>query len=305
MAHVHRVFVQCIQKEEPNATVSASSSPPIKSSSGAGYIGKIGSPSETDQYVGEAESLADMHVAAPGLAPRLVACGVIDKDSAERDSDVGRPFFLSEHRDMGALSDAAARVLGRRLATELHAHKSTQGFGFHVPTYCGATRQENGWYDSWEACYDALVGGLLSKLDKQGGYESLCRQGEQVRQRVIPALLGPLVVQPVLLHGDLWSGNIGTDRKTGQPVIYDPSSYYGHNEADLAIGRIFGGIPRSFFTTYHEYLPKSDPQDQYELRGDLYELYHYLNHTVIFGGAYAGSARQKMDRLLRAFPEQT
>lgn len=51
----------------------------------------------------------------------------------------------------------------------------------------------------------------------------------------------------------------------------------------LAIARIFGGIPSSFFKTYHEYLPKSEPEDQYELRADLYELYHYLNHTVLFG----------------------
>ncbi len=51
----------------------------------------------------------------------------------------------------------------------------------------------------------------------------------------------------------------------------------------LAIARIFGGIPKSFFTTYHQYLPKSEPEDQYELREDLYELYHYLNHTVLFG----------------------
>ena len=51
----------------------------------------------------------------------------------------------------------------------------------------------------------------------------------------------------------------------------------------LAIARIFGGIPQSFFKTYHEYLPKSEPEDEYELRGDLYELYHYLNHTVLFG----------------------
>ncbi len=53
--------------------------------------------------------------------------------------------------------------------------------------------------------------------------------------------------------------------------------------SNLAIGRIFGGIPHSFFKTYHEYLPKSEPQDQYGLRGDLYELYPYLNHTVLFG----------------------
>lgn len=28
------------------------------------------------------------------------------------------------------------------------------------------------------------------------------------------------------------SGNTGTERATGQPVIFDPASYYGHNEAE-------------------------------------------------------------------------
>ena len=53
--------------------------------------------------------------------------------------------------------------------------------------------------------------------------------------------------------------------------------------SSLAIGRMFGGIPEAFYTTYHEYLPKSEPRDQYELRQELYQLYHYLNHTVLFG----------------------
>jgi len=30
-------------------------------------------------------------------------------------------------------------------------------------------------------------------------------------------------------------------------------------------------------------MPKTEPVEQYELRGDLYELFHYLNHTVLFG----------------------
>jgi hypothetical protein len=34
-----------------------------------------------------------------------------------------------------------------------------------------------------------------------------------------------------MLRG-MQSGNTGMDRKTGEPVIYDPSSYYGHNEAE-------------------------------------------------------------------------
>jgi fructosamine-3-kinase len=46
---------------------------------------------------------------------------------------------------------------------------------------------------------------------------------------------------------------------------------------------MFGGIPKSFFEEYHKHMPKTEPVDQYELRGDLYELFHYLNHTVLFG----------------------
>ncbi|EGO31182.1 hypothetical protein SERLADRAFT_455949 [Serpula lacrymans var. lacrymans S7.9] len=298
---VTKIFLSYLRELEPNAEYTVHL-PTIKSSSGKTYFAKVGSRSDKDQFVGEAESLKAINIAAPGLAPQLLASGVTDRN--EDDISSGEPYFLSEYRDFTHLTDKAGEILGKRMATELHAHKSKNGFGFEVPTYCGATRQENGWYERWEECYSAMIGNLLSKLKGQGRYADLCQKGDQVRERVIPYLLKSLVrVEPVLLHGDLWSGNTGTDRSNGQPVIFDPSSYYGHNEADLAIARIFGGIPKSFFTTYHSHLPKSEPVDQYELRADLYELYHYLNHTVLFGSSYAGSAHQKMDRLLRECPE--
>ncbi|KAI0654252.1 fructosamine kinase PKL/CAK/FruK [Cubamyces menziesii] len=295
----HSVFQSVAQRLlGPDVSLTQDSTS-LRASNGQRYYAKIGSLDDRDQFIGEAESLKAMELAAPGLVPKLIDCGFIDADTKERDSDVGRPYFLSEYKDIGTLTTAGAKTLGKRLATELHAYKSPDGFGFHVPTYCGRTRQENGWYQSWPECFDALMAGLEEKLRVQGGYDGLCNQVKEVRERVIPFLLEPLVIQPVLLHGDLWSGNTGIDRSTGEPVIYDPSSYFGHNEADLAIGRMFGGIPESFYTTYHQYLPKSEPQEQYGLRQDLYQLYHYLNHTVLFGGGYAGSARQKMDRLLK------
>ena len=51
----------------------------------------------------------------------------------------------------------------------------------------------------------------------------------------------------------------------------------------LAIGKMFGGIPSSFYKEYHKHIPKSAPEGEYDLRSDLYILFHYLNHTVIFG----------------------
>jgi protein-ribulosamine 3-kinase len=55
------------------------------------------------------------------------------------------------------------------------------------------------------------------------------------------------------------------------------------DKLSLAIARIFGGFPPSFYKTYHEHFPKAEPVEQYELREDLYELFHYLNHTLLFG----------------------
>ncbi|KAI0347764.1 Ketosamine-3-kinase [Trametopsis cervina] len=301
--NVHPVIARAIKRHEDGARVEFHTNEPfVRSSNGKAYFTKIGSTSERKQFVGEAEALRAMHTAAPGLAPRLIECGVIDEETSEHQADVGKPYFVSEYKKMSSLTNESATKLAKRLATELHTFKSTNGFGFAVPTFCGRTKQDNGWYGTWEQCYDALIGGLLDKLKAEGGYSELCSKGEQVRKRVIPALLGPLIIQPVLLHGDLWSGNTGTDLSSGEPVIFDPSAYFGHNEADLAIARIFGGIPKSFFHTYHEYLPKTEPEDQYELRGALYELYHYLNHTVMFGGSYAGSAEARMDTLLKAVP---
>jgi fructosamine-3-kinase len=36
-----------------------------------------------------------------------------------------------------------------------------------------------------------------------------------------------------VLHGDLWSGNIGS--VDGQPSIFDPAVYYGHSEAEFGM----------------------------------------------------------------------
>ncbi|KAL0951509.1 hypothetical protein HGRIS_008194 [Hohenbuehelia grisea] len=265
--------------------------PRIRSSSGRVYFAKLGSSRDAEQWAGEAASLKDMHAAARGLAPHLLSFGIANNSS---------PYFISEYKDIGRLSDGTARTLATRLASELHVHTSRKGFGFEIPTYCGATRLKNGWFNTWSECYASMLRDMVSQLRKGRGHPELCNKTDEVIETVIPKLLGPLQVQPVLLHGDLWSGNVGVDQATGEPVIYDPASYYGHNEADLGIARMFGGFPDSFFIEYHQIIPKSEPVEQYELRAELYEFFHHLNHTLLFGGSYARSAISKLDKLISA-----
>ena len=40
-------------------------------------------------------------------------------------------------------------------------------------------------------------------------------------------------IKPSLLHGDLWSGNVGQVGE--EPCIYDPACYYGHHEAEFGM----------------------------------------------------------------------
>jgi len=285
-------IVTTLNHLEPGAYFYPSGNSKVQSSSNRSYFVKQGSKSDVEQYTGEVESLRAMYAARPGICPRILEFSV--------DETSQKPLFISEYKDIGPLNKHSAAALGSALA-DMHSNgrSPTGKFGFGVPTFCGATRMRNGWQDTWAAAYDKMLGDLLDRLKGAGGYEELCGLGDQIRNYVIPQILGSLHIDPALLHGDLWSGNTGTDSQTGEPVVYDPSSYYGHNEADLSIARIFGGFPPEFFQAYHSKIPPSEPTSEYEQRCALYELFHYLNHTVLFGRSYESSARQKMTMLLQ------
>jgi len=169
-------LLERLKEVKPDADFSGGL-PKIQSSTGETYFYfvKLGSPPENEQYVGEAQSLQAMDAAAPGLVPKVLSYGVDAK---------GNPNFISEYKNMTGLYGETANVLAKRLATELHQYKSKKGFGFEVPTYCGATRQKSGWYESWEQCYDAMIGNLLEGLSKKG-YDDIVRQGQEIRDKYV------------------------------------------------------------------------------------------------------------------------
>jgi len=99
---------------------------------------------------------------------------------------------------------------------------------------------------------------------------------------------------PSLLHGDLWSGNWAGDEH-GEPVIFDPASYYGDRETDLAMMELFGSPGQQFFAAYHDVYPVDSG---FKVRKTFYNLYHILNHANLFGSSYALQAENMLESLL-------
>lgn len=204
----------------------------------------------------------------------------------------GGSFIIMEFIEFGA-SRGNQSDLGRKLAEMHKVGKSSKGFGFDVDNTIGSTPQRNTWSSDWIQFYgENRLGYQLKLALDQYGDRTIYDKGQRLVKSMGP-LFDNVAIEPCLLHGDLWSGNICCD-KNGEPVILDPACYYGHNEAEFGMSWCagFGG---SFYNAYFEVMPK---QPGFEKRRDLYMLYHYLNHYNLFGSGYRSSAMSIMDDYL-------
>jgi protein-ribulosamine 3-kinase len=186
---------------------------------------------------------------------------------------------------------------GTRAGQALAAlHRSTDAgehFGWGYDNFIGATPQRNTRHDNWPRFFTQER--LMPQLARaaQAGYRgALQRNGERICEQAA-ALFLHYNPQASLLHGDLWSGNIGVSAE-GQIALFDPACYYGDREADLAMTELFGGFPTSFYVAYRQAWPLDEG---FEVRKQLYNLYHVLNHVNLFGQGYLGQAERMAARL--------
>ncbi|MBT7950287.1 MAG: phosphotransferase [Gammaproteobacteria bacterium] len=185
-------------------------------------------------------------------------------------------------------------LIGRQLAL-LHQATKNSRFGFENDNYIGTTKQLNTWTDKWLVFWrEQRLGYQLGLFaSKTGKDDKLLSLGEKVMNN-LDELLAEIDEAAVLLHGDLWAGNAAANEK-GEPIIYDPASYYGHREAEIGMMRMFGGFGPVCEAAYNEVWPLEDGAEQ---RINLYRLYHELNHLNLFGNSYYQSCVSTMEHLV-------
>jgi fructosamine-3-kinase len=184
--------------------------------------------------------------------------------------------------------------LGVKLA-QMHRHTSPDGkFGFAIDNTIGATPQPNAWMDDWA---DFWLEHRLGHMLKLTGNAGLSADKVQKLREKTRELLSHKPA-PSIVHGDLWGGNKGFCKKDGNvvPVIFDPATYYGDREVDVAMTYVFGGFNGDFYDGYNSEWPLPD---RWEQRKTVYNLYHILNHDVLFGGGYLRQAQGMIDQILR------
>jgi fructosamine-3-kinase len=242
---------------------------------------KTNAVEKREMFVAEAEGLEELAAARAIRVPRAIAHGVSGSAA----------FLILEWIEMTSRGDQAET--GRQLAA-LHRWVSEDGrYGWHCDNVIGETPQVNDWCGSWPEFF------VTRRLEPQ---LRMAREkgGEFVDEELFLKVAGSLLrsrPEPSLLHGDLWIGNAAfvEAEEITRPVLFDPATYYGDRETDLAFTEFFGGFSPEFYGAYIEKFPL---EDGYERRRDLYNLYHVLNHWNLFGGGYLAQAKRMMQLIL-------
>jgi protein-ribulosamine 3-kinase len=237
-----------------------------------------------DIFLREAEGLEALRAAAGEgiVVPRVLAVAPV------RDDAPG--YLVLEFLPPAPRPEAGHdEQLGRGLAA---IHRATgPHFGFPGPSYCGLTAQDNTPADTWVGFFrERRLLALVRRFDERGDLDPADLQLYDRLSAKLTDLLPP-GAPPSLIHGDLWSGNVFASARG--PALVDPACAWADREMELGITTLFGGLSARALAAYEEAWPL--PSGWRERNG-LYQLYHLLNHAVLFGGGYAAQARRTARR---------
>jgi len=248
------------------------------------FFVKTNSASRLDMFQAEYDGLNEIAQSNSIRVPVPVCVGIEDSQS----------YIVMEnlniHRGMGG-NNQGIQQLGADLAN-MHRYINDQ-FGWYRDNTIGSTPQMNDQSPNWVDFFRDYRLGFQYRLAAKNGSGNLEKRGELLMSK-LDAFFSGYRPSASLLHGDLWSGNYAID-DSGIPVIFDPATYYGDREADIAMTELFGGFSQRFYSAYNESYPLNDG---YSTRKTLYNLYHILNHYNLFGASYLSQAEHMTEQLL-------
>ncbi len=242
------------------------------------YFVKLNQPALLSMFEAEAWGLAEMSGTKTIALPEVICWGTTEQHS----------YLVLANLD---LSDGGSPESWRKMGADLagmHLRGGSERFGWQRPNHIGSTPQINSWSHSWPDFFAEHRLGYQFQLAGRRVFP----QAQQLLD-CLPQLLAHQPT-PSLVHGDLWSGN-ASFTKDGRPVIFDPATYWGDREVDLAMTALFGGFPAAFYQGYQDIYPLDVG---YEQRQVVYNLYHLLNHYNLFGGSYQGQAHRAIEQAI-------
>jgi protein-ribulosamine 3-kinase len=243
------------------------------------YLIKVNEHSPEDMFIKEAHGLQELRKTNSIKIPEVIL--------------YSKEFILLEFISSITKRKDFFEEFGRSFA-QLHKHTAEE-FGFYEDNYIGSTPQINindaSIKKDWTSFYFNNRLSYQFKLAERNGYTDIefRKMFTKIADKIESILEGADEL-PSLLHGDLWGGNFMADDK-GAACLIDPAVYYGHREADLAMTKLFGGFPTSFYKAYNEAYPL---KEGWEYRENIYMLYHVMNHLNLFGRGYYAQALSLM-----------
>ncbi|OBT83586.1 hypothetical protein VE02_07995 [Pseudogymnoascus sp. 03VT05] len=253
---------------------------------------------------GEFESTSEIHSVVGDFTPKPIAWGSFK-------AIPNAHYYICKFYELVGELPKQAEFCEKVAALHSKSQSPNGKFGFHMVTYNGDLPQENGYTDTWEECFTNGFKHMLNKNVERGGpWEEVESLKSDMLDKVIPRLLRPMEsngrsIKPSLVHGDLWCGNTDIDSQTDQPLIYDPASFYAHNEYDLGNWRPERNkFSRSYFNAYHSHIPKSIPEDDYDDRNALYSIRFNLHAAALFPKmtSFRELVIDEMKRLIAKYP---
>lgn len=229
-------------------------------------------------FEAEAQGLEHIQKTQIFKVPNIISVGVVEEKS----------FLVLEFLTLSSGNETSWFQFGEQLAN-MHKIHTQNMHGWQEDNYIGLTVQPNRWTKKWHQFFaEQRIGFLLQLLAEKGHHLINIDQAVDA----IDSLLKGHAPEASMLHGDLWSGNTGFNKN--QPVIFDPAFYYGDRETDIAMTELFSRFPQPFYLGYESIWPLPE---QYQYRKPIYQLYHILNHALLFGGQYIQTATATLKNL--------